>query len=467
MMRQTRFMFLLLALAALVAGCSSSTPTTPGTAADQAKTVISGDIAPGTPAFAFSAAAPGDPSPGTFRIEGSNLRYVTDPGMLLADIVLVNDSSADFAGPVRLVFMQLLPAGVTVLNADAVDSTQGAGAVFAFDLEDTTGTWRAGERTLPRTVQFGVAPGTSIAFVSRIVTGDDPAPGGAIGGTVFADANGNGLRDEGEQGVRDVAIMLHDGAAVDSTSAIMQAMTDSTGAYRFDALASGHYTVALARDPRIEPTTAPVLDVLLVEYDGQVMDFLGADFGVRRAGAPVDTTFCLAAGDCIEAKGMFRPDRPRLEAWELERCDEGGTCGDDDGDDADDDGDHPACWSRLCGPITAMDDSTGAIAVMGTWIELPVEALGRHTRPEDIAVGRRVRVEVEVMTGDAGDHLRACRIQKWNGNGDRVRGVIQEVLRDPQGHPALRVLNTVVTVPPSFSCAPDSTDDDHDDDDWR
>lgn len=466
MPRLLRLTLCCLAAALFVVGCSSDTPTNPAPGTQGAKTVISGDIDPGTVAFEYSAAAPGDPSPGMFRIQGSNLRYEADPGALLVDIVLVNDSSADFDGPVRLVFMQLLPEGVTVLNADNADSAMGAGAMFTFAFADTDTVWSAGAATEARTVQFGVAPGTSIGFVARIQVGDEPAPGGAIGGMVWHDLNENGVVDEGEAGVRDIALVLNAGLADESGETMMRTMTDTAGMYRFEALPSGHYTVHLAEDARIRPTTSPVMEVLLVEYDGQVMDFLDADFGVTRAGMP-DTSACIEVGDCINAKGAYMDEPDRLEGRIVNVCDREYECEDDDDDDCVDCGEDKdgegMCWGRLSGPITDIDRERQAIAVMGTWIHLSGPDWDKGHHDGDIDLGRRVRVNAELQSGEDGDRVVACRIHKWNGNGDRVRGIVQEVVRDEAGMMVgVKVLSTLITLPDGFQC--DDDDDDMSDD---
>jgi len=63
-----------------------------------------------------------------------------------------------------------------------------------------------------------------------------------IGGAVFVDSNGNGLRDFGETPIGGVSVALFGvddfGAQVDLT-----VLTDSTGTYKFENLASGDYSV--------------------------------------------------------------------------------------------------------------------------------------------------------------------------------------------------------------------------------
>lgn len=457
-----------LVAAGLLVGCSSDTPTDPQAGSDWLKAVIAGEIEAGATAFEVSAPAPGEPSPGSFLIRGSDLRYEADPGLLVADIVLVNDSSSDFPGPARLVFLQLLPQGVTVFNPDNADSALAAGALFEFAFAGDDTLWRAGATTEPRTVQFQVAAGTSIGFVARILVGDEPT-GGAIGGLVWHDRDRDGLRDEGEAGVGDVDLFLRAGGEPDAGAVLLTTRTDPDGAYRFAPLAAGHYAVLLAPEDGLVPTTAPAMEVLLVEYEGQVMDFLQADFGV----APADTDTCLVVGACVVAKGGYLPEPDRVAAEILNLCGRPDDCeGEDVGDDDGQEGEG-MCWGRLSGPITGLDAERNAVAVMGTWVELPAADWAKHGLDGDLELGRRVRVNVELVTDPDGDRVVACRLHRWDGSGDRVRGLVQEVVRDEAGAVVgVRVLDTLVTVPDRFGCDdrdhyddPDDPDDQDDEDD--
>ncbi|QGJ72276.1 Hypothetical protein PBC10988_39940 [Planctomycetales bacterium 10988] len=83
---------------------------------------------------------------------------------------------------------------------------------------------------------------TSIALVS----GENAAgytfcevPPATLAGNVYVDANQNGVRDGGEQGIGGVTLELRDaGGSVVATTA-----TDSTGAYLFDSILPGEYSV--------------------------------------------------------------------------------------------------------------------------------------------------------------------------------------------------------------------------------
>ncbi len=102
-----------------------------------------------------------------------------------------------------------------------------------------------------------------------------PVTTGEIGDEVWADINGNGVREPTEGGIAGVVVMLSGDAAGTSTSA------DPDGFYpKFENLAAGDYTVTV--DPDTAPAgwtlTTPVsVDVAL----GTGGSFLDADFGFQ------------------------------------------------------------------------------------------------------------------------------------------------------------------------------------------
>ena len=64
-------------------------------------------------------------------------------------------------------------------------------------------------------------------------------PDGSIGDTVWTDSNGNGIQEEGEEGIEDVTVTLY--AENDTVLATMQ--TDANGKYLFEDLLAGIYSV--------------------------------------------------------------------------------------------------------------------------------------------------------------------------------------------------------------------------------
>jgi len=420
----------------LLFGCSDSgtDPTRPGDESGPSTAQIFGEISQDQVAFEFETAAPSspdDPQPGRLIVRGANLSYDTELGALLVDLTLINASDRDFPEPVRLVLMELMPDTVTIQNAD--NEQTGPGAMFEFEFENDDSMWTTGEESLPRTVQFGIEAGVSIGFVSRVMMGD-PGVTGTIGGTVWDDLNEDGIRDDQEMGMPRVHVVLHSGPEPDPEMAMMMAVTDTAGDYRFDGLPAGHYTVGLAPHQNLRPTTPHMIQVLLVEYEGEVADFLMADFG-----AVADTTggggHELEVGDCIHAKGWFEgePDRLDMEIWE--------PC------DADEDPDlkdgHHDCWGRIIGPITDIDFEMRAVAIMGTWVHFED---WDDDKDDDFEIGIRVRANVRLETTEEGDIVVGCRLQSFQGNWDRVRGHVQEIIENDEGGiRAVRVLNTLIT----------------------
>ncbi|MCK9994727.1 MAG: hypothetical protein KAH56_00435, partial [Candidatus Krumholzibacteria bacterium] len=91
---------------------------------------------------------------------------------------------------------------------------------------------------------------------------------GSIGGMVFNDLDGNGVKDDGESGIAGIGVTLS-GAFEDT------AMTDDDGNYLFADLTMGAYTVVCDEVPDFKPTTLPKLQITLAT--GEVVDT--ANFG--------------------------------------------------------------------------------------------------------------------------------------------------------------------------------------------
>jgi hypothetical protein len=439
MLQVVRTTLLCLAAAVLVFGCGTSgDPTQPQPVAETTSGLVRGEIDGGLADFAFVSEmldGPNGPESGSFLVRGENLHYDDDLDALVVDLTLTNTSDDDYPEPVTMTFVQLLPSDVVVLNADNGD--EGVGASFLFEFENDDALWTPGEQSLPRTVAFGVDPGVSIGFVVRVDVGLDPHLG-TIGGVVWHDVDEDGEIDGDEAGINDVAVALYHG--VDDTTAVQITQTAYDGTYRFDDLAAGYYTVVrLERDDLIATTPAEI-QILLVAENGDVVDFLLADFGCLIVDQPDDG---IVVGDCIHAKGDYAADPQRLDAELL--C----LCGSDDDDDDGDDG-GADCWNRLIGPVTAIDLDESALAVMGTWVSF---AGKQDLDLEDVAIGDRVRVNVEVVSDDEEDHLFGCRLKSFNGNFDRVRALVQEVVHDDEGNIThVRALNTLIDVPADYDC---------------
>lgn len=120
----------------------------------------------------------------------------------------------------------------------------------------------------------------------------------AISGVVWADLNGDGVRDEGEPGLGNIPVLLT-GSLVEA-----QAVTDASGAYGFVDLAAGEYHVSIASDALAENYTVtadasasaltladePITSVNFGLQPARLGSISGliwletSDFGVRNAG---------------------------------------------------------------------------------------------------------------------------------------------------------------------------------------
>jgi len=90
-----------------------------------------------------------------------------------------------------------------------------------------------------------------------------------IAGTVWLDANANGIHDPGEEPLADVTMLLEDGAG-----AILRSMqTMPTGMYLFVDLFPGDYVVRQEPLAGYLTTTGRIVSVTLTSDAMQVVDF--------------------------------------------------------------------------------------------------------------------------------------------------------------------------------------------------
>ncbi|MFH1844777.1 MAG: SdrD B-like domain-containing protein [bacterium] len=435
-------LFLLL----VMIGCQGDDPgiTEPNNQQEVLTGVIQGEIAAGTLAFEFSSQAnlqTENPPPGPFLIRGYNVVYDDTLGVLSVDITVVNASTENFPEPVSLTFVQLLPAEVTVDNAD--NGETGPGATFLCEFANDDAMWTPDEESLPRTIQFGVGAGVSIGFVVRVDVGLLPE-GGAIGGLVWHDANEDGVIDDGEEGIEGVQLNL-----TGDSGEPLETMTDAGGSYHFDGLEAGYYTVTRMPREDLEGTTPAAMQVILVEDGDEISDFLAANFGCRIIDEPAEE---IAVGDCVHAKGEFATDPDRLVATLLSWCD--GENEEDDDDDEDKLCD--PCWYRLVGPITDQDLGNDAVAVMGTWLQLA----DKNGDDEVFAIGDRVMAKITIVEEEDEQLLVACRLHRFMGHYDRIRGHVQELILDEDDQVVqIRVLDTLIDIDQVMECEDENKDD--------
>lgn len=180
-----------------------------------------------------------------------------------------------------------------------------------------------------------------------------------------------------------------------------------------------------------------------------------------------DDTDGISIGDHVHAKGAYAaaPDRlvAAIVSFEADDDDDSGYGGDDRG---------RGPRGSLRGPATAVDLDAGVLYLMGTPITgfeaetsdddanadhdpEPRDGEGDRVCPHpslaDVRVGNSVRVDPSGrLRVEEFDLLAGRRIQCWNGNRDRVKGIVEEVRRGVDGRVAgFLVLDTWVEVTPA------------------
>ncbi|HEU4365459.1 MAG TPA: SdrD B-like domain-containing protein [Candidatus Krumholzibacteria bacterium] len=430
-------LILALLLVLVGAGCGDDTTQPPPASGDNG--LIQGEIGDADFEYVIDAAGrPGDPIEGPFVLRGTNLHYDDGLGALVVDLTVLNRGVFPHAEPIGLTFIDLIPASVTVLNPDNDIHGEGAAIVFAFANDD--GVWSPGEASLPRTVQFGVEPGVSIGFIARLDIGRT-FDGGVIGGLVWDDANENGALDEGEAGLAGVGVHLYPWSDEEpaNTREIRFAVTGHDGRFAFEHLPAGAYVVSrMVSTADCFPTTPTEIRVLLVENDGDVADFLDANFGCVPQVVPPPPL----VGTYVEATGKFyEPDVFVVFTLTTAPCPLDTIpppfTSPDPGDVV------PDCpFGTLRGPVTAIGREGYDYKIMNT----RVVADAAMIPPPGISVGDRVDVRVH-HEGNTAAWIVDSPIEAWDGPHEELRGRIQAFEMDPSGHVRILVLDTWLTMP--------------------
>jgi hypothetical protein len=410
----------------LAVGCSDES-VAPDTG--QTPSTIQGTIGDSDFELTFKTGGdPRDPLEGPFRLHGTNVHYDESQHALSVDLAVTNHGVVAHPEPIGLTFLKLMPNGVTVLNPDNGINGAGAAIVFAFANDD--GVWTPEERSLPRTVLFGVDPGVSIGFIARLDIGA-PLEGGTIAGRVWHDANEDGIADPDERGLPDVLILLRsiDEESARITPAEQRTFTGEDGHYEFHGLAPGVYIVSkVLATPFYRPTTPTEITVVLTMLDGVVSDFLGADFGCVPMTFPPPP---IEIGTYIETKGKYEPlPEPHVVATEINLA----TCPDTlpgplDPPDLDCNG------GILRGVVTEVIRDRHRVWVMGTPIYFPEV-------PFDLFAGMRIEVHV-MQPGNVGAWT-AVEWKIWDGEYDGVDGRVQELAMGADDVWRIRVVDTWV-----------------------
>lgn len=172
---------------------------------------------------------------------------VTNNGPSTASTVVVTDT---------------LPAGVTFTSGTgptgaALTATNGVvtvnggdlanGGSFTFTVNGNVAAGATTTQTNTATVTSSTQESDSTNNTATATTTIDPSDG-SIAGSVFIDANANGIRDAGETGIPNNIINLTGTDALGRTIN-QQATTDANGDYLFQQLAAGDYTITQPTDP--------------------------------------------------------------------------------------------------------------------------------------------------------------------------------------------------------------------------
>jgi hypothetical protein len=400
----------------LAAGCANDATQPPP--ATPSHGLIHGEIGGADFEYVIGAAGdPDEPIDGPFVLRGSHLHYDDEVGALVVDLTVQNQGAYPRVGTVWLAFIDFIPAAVTVMNPDFDTAI-----IFAF--ADDDGVWLPGETSLPRTVQFDVAKGVSIGFTARLYIGE-PYHDGIIGGIVWNDADQDGVRDDGEPGVPAVEVQLHslsdDGRANGQDIFVR---TDPLGRFEFEHLAAGMYMISRATSIyACHPTTVIEIRVLLTEADGEVVDFLDANFGC----VPVATPSPPPAGAYVHVTGKYYAGIEVLVAYTLDRpdCATEPTPLD------------PCRFGVLRGSVAGFDRYEPGMLIMRTLVGVDREL----APPAGIHIGDRVEARVGKVRG-LDTWTAIAPITAWNEPHEEIAGLVEEVYAGLDGLLHVRVLDT-------------------------
>ena len=188
-------------------------------------------------------------------------------------------------------------AGVTITRTASINDPTGANLSVVTDAAGnfTFANVPFGNFTLTETVPTGFVqtapppPGTisaTINFAQRSSAGNlfgNRALTAMVSGVKFNDANGNGTRDAGEEGMAGVTIRLTDSANVVRTTT-----TDGSGSFSFTGLTPGTYVVSEVVPAGFAQTAPPAPGTFTVTLTtGQAVGNLV--FGNRAVTAPTNT----------------------------------------------------------------------------------------------------------------------------------------------------------------------------------
>ncbi|MEP7345470.1 MAG: SdrD B-like domain-containing protein, partial [Gemmatimonadaceae bacterium] len=234
-----------------------------------------------------------------YDVNGNGVQDAAEPGIAGLTVSLTGPggpqtTTTDATG--HYLFAGLAAGGYSVSVATPSGFVPTPGTQGGDPLKDSNGS--------PASVNLATASTTDASIDFGFTQGT-----GTIGNFVWDDLNGNGVQDAGEPGLSGVSVVLSGSASANTT-------TDGSGAYAFNNLFSGSYTLTVAtpsgysptpsaqggdplKDSNGSPTTVSLATNSSTDLDadfgfkqnqsGQVGDFVWSDLngdGVQGAGEP-------------------------------------------------------------------------------------------------------------------------------------------------------------------------------------
>lgn len=132
----------------------------------------------------------------------------------------------------------------------------------------------------------------------------------SIGDLVWHDANNNGVRDNGENGIGGVTLELYADTNIDGlpdATAILSTTTDAQGSYSFDQLAPGNYLVALIPPAGYTSSTGLNGRVTGPYEPAPTISSNDSDAGTLRNGRIWSNTIGLGVANDSVDFGLFKP----------------------------------------------------------------------------------------------------------------------------------------------------------------
>lgn len=274
-------------------GACSVSPDAPSSGDQEVTAAFDGALDPPGSTFVLrriEGAPPGQEPPIPIELVGSELAVNPREETVSLAVAIRNGGGRSLFPPALVFVSGFEPEEVTILNADAIDSTLTTAAAslsYVFDYTEFLGDdtiLRPGETSRSRTWIFSDPGLGAFSFGARATFGLDPtAP--LIAGTAFWDANEDGRLDPDEEPVQDGFVRLER-----PDSSVTFAPVDERGHYRIPVRVPGLYEATLRIRRHIDRlcfTTPHPLEILLPPGpDGLPLSFDHADFGVNPGPCP-------------------------------------------------------------------------------------------------------------------------------------------------------------------------------------